>query len=539
MTKKRPSKPVRKVKFETSSEIEVRAVYGPADLSGFDPGKELGVPGVYPFTRGIYPDMYRGRLWTMRQYAGFGTAEESNRRYRFLLDQGQTGLSVAFDLPTQLGLDSDHPQSRGEVGRVGVAIDSIHDMEALFRGIPLDKVSVSMTINATAAVILAMYLAIAAKRRIPWSRLSGTIQNDLLKEYIARGTYIYPPRASLRIIADILTFCQRRVPRWNTMSISGYHIREAGATAAQELAFTLADAVTYVEAALQEGLDIDSFAPRLSFFLASHNNLFEEIAKFRAGRRIWAKLMKTRFKARNPLSWAFRFHTQTSGVTLTAQEPENNVVRVTLQALAAILGGTQSLHTNSRDEALALPSEEAARIALRTQQIIAHESGVADTVDPLAGSYFLETLTCAVEEKAWAYLEKIEAMGGMFKAIEAGFIQREIQESAYKYQKQIESKDRIIVGLNEYVPERKEVHFRLHHPPRKNERAQLERLRRLRRSRSSRNVEKSLASVERAARAGKNLLPFLIAAVKAEATLGEISDSLRNVYGTYREAVVI
>jgi methylmalonyl-CoA mutase N-terminal domain/subunit len=539
MTKKRRSSPGRKEKFETSSDIEVRSVYSPADLAGFDPGKELGVPGFYPFTRGIYPDMYRGRLWTMRQYAGFGTAEESNKRYRFLLGQGQTGLSVAFDLPTQLGLDSDHPQARGEVGRVGVAIDSVRDMETLFKGIPLDKVSVSMTINATAAVILAMYLAVASARRIPWSRLSGTIQNDLLKEYIARGTYIYPPRASLRIIADILTFCQEHVPRWNTMSISGYHIREAGATAAQELAFTLADAVTYIEAALEEGLNIDSFAPRLSFFLASHNNLFEEVAKFRAGRRIWAKLMRTRFKARNPLSWAFRFHTQTSGVTLTAQEPENNVVRVALQALAAVLGGTQSLHTNSRDEALALPSEEAARIALRTQQIIAHESGAADTADPLAGSYYLETLTCALEEKVWTYLEKIEAMGGMFKAIESGFIQREIQESAYKYQRQIESRDRIIVGLNEYTRGRKEVHFRLHHPPRKNERAQLERLRRLRRSRSSGKVEKSLAAVERAARAGKNLLPFMIAAVKAEATLGEISDVLRDVYGTYREAVVI
>jgi methylmalonyl-CoA mutase N-terminal domain/subunit len=539
MTKKRPSKPGRKAKFETSSEIEVRAVYGPADLPGFDPRKELGVPGAYPFTRGIYPDMYRGRLWTMRQYAGFGTAEESNRRYRFLLGQGQTGLSVAFDLPTQLGLDSDHPQSRGEVGRVGVAIDSIHDLETLFRGIPLDKVSVSMTINATAAVILSMYLAIAAKRRIPWTRLSGTIQNDLLKEYIARGTYIYPPRASLRIIADILSFCQKRVPRWNTMSISGYHIRESGATAAQELAFTLADAVAYVEAALEEGLDIDSFAPRLSFFLASHNNLFEEVAKFRAARRIWARLMKTRFRAKNPLSWAFRFHTQTSGVTLTAQEPENNVVRVTLQALAAVLGGTQSLHTNSRDEALALPSEEAARIALRTQQIIAHESGVADTADPLGGSYFLESLTCELEKKVWSDLEKIEAMGGMFKAIENGFIQREIQESAYKYQKQIESRDRIIVGLNEYVPERKVVRFRLHHPPRKNERAQLEKLRQLRLSRSSGDVEKSLAAVERAARAGKNLLPFLIAAVKAEATLGEVSDVLRKVFGTYREVEVI
>ncbi len=539
MRKKRPSspgRPGRKARFETSSEIEVKAVYGPSDLADFVPQRDLGVPGSYPFTRGIYPEMYRSRLWTMRQYAGFGTAEETNRRFRFLLSQGQTGLSVAFDLPTQIGLDSDHPQARGEVGKVGVAIDSIHDMETLFRGIRLDEISVSMTINATAAPILAMYLAVAKKRRIPWDRLSGTIQNDILKEYIARGTYIYPPRPSLRIIADILTFCGQHVPRWNTMSISGYHIREAGATAAQELAFTLADAVAYVEAGLNAGLNIDAFAPRLSFFLGSHNNFFEEIAKFRAARRIWAKLMKTRFKAKNPLSWAFRFHTQTSGVTLSAREPENNVVRVALQALAAVLGGTQSLHTNSRDEALALPSEEAVRIALRTQQIIAHESGVADTVDPLGGSYFIEALTSAVEEKVWDYLKKIEDMGGMLKAIETGFIQREIQESAYRDQKRIESRERIVVGQNEYVSERKPPRFRLYAAPAKDEKEQIARLRRLRKSRSFPRAAKALTALEAAARSGENLLPSLILAAEAEATLGEISDILRNVFGTYRES---
>ncbi len=527
----------RKAKFETCSGIEVKTVYGPADLPRFDPKKDLGNPGEFPFTRGIYPTMYRGRLWTMRQYAGFGSAEESNRRYRFLLSQGQTGLSVAFDLPTQLGLDSDHPQAKGEVGKVGVAIDSIHDMETLFEKIPLGSVSVSMTINATAAVLLAMYLAIAAKRRIPWSRLSGTIQNDLLKEYIARGTYIYPPPASLRIIVDILTFCQEKVPRWNTMSISGYHIREAGATAVQELAFTFADAVAYIEAAVKAGLDIDAFSPRLSFFLAAHSQFFEEVAKFRAARRIWAKLMRERFRAKNPLSWAFRFHTQTSGVTLTAQEPENNVIRVTLQALAALLGGTQSLHTNSRDEAMALPSEESVRIALRTQQIIAHESGVADTADPVGGSYFLESLTDSVEKEVWAYLHKIDDMGGMLRAIEEGYIQREIQESAFHYQKKIESKEQIIVGLNEYASKPEKAGFRLHTASRKIGKAQVEALRRLKRTRSGRAVKQRLEALRRAAGSPGNLMPYLIAAVKAEATLGEISDVLRDVYGMYQETI--
>jgi methylmalonyl-CoA mutase N-terminal domain/subunit len=529
----------RSPRFETSSGIEVKTVYGPSGLSRFRPKRDLGNPGEFPYTRGIYPTMYRGRLWTMRQYAGFGTAEESNRRYLYLLSQGQTGLSIAFDLPTQLGLDSDHPQALGEVGKVGVAIDTIEDMEILFRRIPLDKVSVSMTINATAAVLLAMYLAVAARRGISWSRLSGTIQNDILKEYIARGTYIYPPQPSLRIIIDILTFCQKSAPRWNTMSISGYHIREAGATAVQELAFTLADAVAYIEAAVRAGLDVDSFAPRLSFFLASHNQFFEEIAKFRAARRIWARLMRERFRAKNPLSWAFRFHTQTSGATLTAQEPENNTVRVTLQALASVLGGTQSLHTNSRDEAIALPSEESARIALRTQQIIAHESGAADTVDPLGGSYFMETLTSSIEERVWAYLRKIDDMGGMFRAIESGFIQQEIQESAYRYQKQIESKERVIVGLNEYAGGQEKTRFRLHSPGRRIERAQVERLRRLKKRRPAGGVRKSLEALRRAATTADNLMPHFIAAVRAKATLGEISDVLRDVYGIYQESIII
>jgi len=529
----------RKEKFLTSSEIEIKPVYTPSDLAHFDPKKDLGAPGAFPFTRGIYPTMFRGKLWTMRQYAGFGTAEESNRRYRFLLAQGQTGLSVAFDLPTQLGLDSDHPQARGEVGKVGVAIDSIHDMETLFKGIPLDKVSVSMTINATAAVILAMYLAIARRRRIPWPRLSGTIQNDLLKEYIARGTYIYPPQASLKIIAHILSFCQKSVPRWNTMSISGYHIREAGATAVQELAFTFADAISYIDAAIKESLNVDSFAPRLSFFLASHNQFFEEIAKFRAARRIWAKLMKQKFGAKNPASWAFRFHTQTSGVTLTAQQPENNIVRVTIQALAAVLGGTQSLHTNSRDEALALPSEESVQIALRTQQILAFESGAADTVDPLGGSYFLEALTNKIEAGVWDYLKKIEDMGGMLKAIEEGYVQREIQESAFKYQKKVEKGEQVVVGLNDYVAKGEKTQFRLHYPPKGLESAQKEKLRRLRKRRSSSKTKKALETLKKAAESGQNLMPPIIAAVEAEGTLGEISDVLREVYGTFQDTTAV
>jgi methylmalonyl-CoA mutase N-terminal domain/subunit len=483
--------------------------------------------------------MYRGKLWTMRQYAGFGTAEESNRRYRFLLSQGQTGLSVAFDLPTQLGFDSDHPLAKGEVGKVGVAIDSLDDMEILFDHIPLDKVSVSMTINSTAAIILAMYLTLAEKKRVEWSKLSGTIQNDILKEYIARGTYIYPPHASLKIITDILAFCQKNVPQWNTMSISGYHIREAGATAVQELAFTLANAITYIEAAQKAGLEVDAFAPRLSFFLASHNNFFEEIAKFRAARRIWAKLMREKYKAKNPLSWKFRFHTQTSGVALLAQQPENNVIRITLQALAAILGGTQSLHTNSRDEALALPSEESVQIALRTQQIIAHESGVANTVDPLGCSYFIESLTNQIEEKVMEYLQKVEEWGGMLAAIEKGFIQKEIQESAYKYQKQIETKEQIIVGLNEYKNKEEKIHFRLYYPPKKLEKAQIKKLNLLKDKRSAEHVEKQLQALREALEAEKNLLPYIMNAVKAMATLGEISSVLKEAYGTFKETIAI
>ena len=529
----------RKDKFLTPSRIEIKEIYSDKDLTNFNFSQDLGDPGKYPFTRGIYPTMYRGKLWTMRQYAGFGTAEESNRRYRFLLSQGQTGLSVAFDLPTQLGFDSDHPLASGEVGKVGVAIDSLDDMEILFNHIPLDKVSVSMTINSTAAIILAMYLALAEKKGVEWSKLSGTIQNDILKEYIARGTYIYPPHASLKIITDILAFCQKNVPQWNTMSISGYHIREAGATAVQELAFTLANAITYVEAAQKAGLEVDTFAPRLSFFLASHNNFFEEIAKFRAARRIWAKLMREKYKAKNPLSWKFRFHTQTSGVALLAQQPENNVIRITLQALAAILGGTQSLHTNSRDEALALPSEESVQIALRTQQIIAHESGVANTVDPLGCSYFIESLTNQIEEKVMEYLQKIEEWGGMLAAIEKGFIQKEIQESAYKYQKQIESKEQIIVGLNEYKNKEEKIRFRLYYPPKKLEKAQIKKLNLLKDKRSAEHVKKQLQALREALEAEKNLLPYIMNAVKAMATLGEISSVLKDAYGTFKETIAI
>ncbi|MFP4081272.1 MAG: methylmalonyl-CoA mutase [Candidatus Aminicenantes bacterium] len=530
-----PSHKESQKKFATSSRIKIKKVYSPHDLPGFDPSRQLGEPGQYPFTRGIYPTMYRGRKWTMRQYAGFGTAEESNQRYRFLLSQGQTGLSVAFDLPTQLGLDSDHPQAHGEVGRVGVAVDTIEDMERLFHHIPLDRVSVSMTINSTAAVILAMYLALADKYSVSWGKLNGTIQNDILKEYIARGTYIYPPRESLKITADILSFCPEKVPRWNTMSISGYHIREAGATAVQELAFTLANAVTYVQAALKAGLDVDTFTPRLSFFLSSHNNFFEEIAKFRAARRIWARVMKEKFKAKNPRSWKFRFHTQTSGVTLMAQQPDNNTVRVALQALSAVLGGTQSLHTNSRDEALALPSEESARIALRTQQIIAHETGVTNTVDPLGGSYFTESLTNQVEEKVEEYLQKIEDMGGMLEAIESGYVQREIQESAYLSQKSIEKKQQIVVGLNEYAEEDEKIQFKLYSPPEKLEKAQLERLRNIKQKRSDAQLQNKLDALRKAVEKEKNLLPPMIEAVKAMATLGEISSVLKQAYGTYVE----
>lgn len=529
----------RKKKFLTSSQIEVKEVYTPADLNDLDPEDSLGRPGEYPFTRGLYTNMYRGKLWTMRQYAGFATAEESNKRYRFLLSQGQTGLSVAFDLPTQIGLDSDHPQANGEVGKVGVAIDSLRDMELLFSDIPLEKVSVSMTINSTAAIILSMYLVLAEKRGISWDRLTGTIQNDILKEYVARGTYIYPPQPSLKIITDTLHFCRTKVPRWNTMSISGYHIREAGATAVQELAFTFANAIEYIKAADRAGLDIDDFAPRLSFFLASHNNFFEEIAKFRAARRIWAEIVKSTHKAKNPLSWKFRFHTQTSGVTLTATEPENNVVRVTMQALAAVLGGTQSLHTNSRDEALALPSEESAQIALRTQQILAFESAVADCVDPLGGAYFLETLTNQIEEKVLEYLKKIEDLGGMEQAIEGGFIQKEIQESAYRYQKQVEEKEQIIVSLNEFKNTDEKIHFSLYSPPEEVEKNQIEQLKRVKEERSEERVKNRLHTLKIAAQRGQNVFPPIMDAVREMTTLGEIASTLKEVYGTYQENINI
>jgi methylmalonyl-CoA mutase N-terminal domain/subunit len=523
----------------TSSGIEVKDVYTDKDLSRFDPAESLGLPGEYPYTRGLYSNMYRGKLWTMRQYAGFATAEESNKRYRFLLSQGQTGLSVAFDLPTQIGIDSDHPQAQGEIGKVGVAIDTLRDIELLFSDIPLEQVSVSMTINSTAAIILSMYLVLAETRGVAWDKLKGTIQNDILKEYIARGTYIFPPKPSLKIITDILSFCRTNVPQWNTMSISGYHIREAGATAVQELAFTFANAIEYIKAAINAGLDIDTFAPRLSFFLAAHNNFFEEIAKYRAARRIWAKIVKFSYKAKDPLSWKFRFHTQTSGVTLVAQEPENNVVRVALQALAAVLGGTQSLHTNSRDEALALPSEKSAQIALRTQQVIAHETGVADCEDPLGGSYFLEVLTNQIEEKVFEYLQKIEDLGGMEQAIETGFVQKEIQDSAYHYQKQIEEKEKIIVSLNEFTSTDESIHFSLYSPPIEVEKSQLERLERVKADRSEKRVQQHLRALKRAAQEGDNVLPPILDAVRDLATLGEIASTLREVFGTYQENISI
>ena len=524
--------PERKARFETSSGIEIKRVYTDEDAAGRDDRQALAFPGRYPYTRGVQPTMYRGRFWTMRQYAGFGTAEESNRRYRYLLDQGQTGLSVAFDLPTQMGRDSDHALAAGEVGRAGVAIDSLADMETLLDGIPLDKVSTSMTINATAGILLALYLAVAEKQGVGWDKVNGTIQNDLLKEYIARGTYIYPPGPSLRIITDIFAFCADRVPNWNTISISGYHIREAGSTAAQEIAFTLADGIAYVDAARSVGLDVDRFASRLSFFFNVHNNLFEEVAKFRASRRLWAKIMKERFGAENPRSWMLRTHAQTAGSTLTAQQPDNNVIRVTLQALAAALGGTNSLHTNSKDEALALPTEDAVRVALRTQQVIAHESGVADTIDPLAGSYFVESLTDELEAKAVEYIDRIDALGGAVKAIETGFQQREIHEAAFRYQRAVESKDQLIVGVNEFqVAE--DTHDDLLKVDLALERRQQDKVAAVRAERNATAARTALDGVSRAARDGTNLMPAVLDAVRAYATLGEISDALREVFGEY------
>src|SRR5436190_4800421 len=530
------TKSERREHFQTSSGIELPVDFNPSNTEPVDYDRDLGDPGDFPYTRGIRRNMYRGRLWTMRQYAGYATAEESNARYKFLLSQGTTGLSVAFDLPTQIGLDSDDPLAAGEVGKVGVAIDSLEDMLRLFDGIPLEEVSTSMTINGTAAILLCLYLAVARRQGVPFEKVSGTIQNDILKEYIARGTYIFPPGPSLRLITDTFAFCAREVPNWNTISISGYHIREAGATAVQELAFTLADAIAYVEAALKAGLEIDEFAPRLSFFFNAHNNLLEEIAKFRAARRLWARIMRERFHARDPRSLMMRFHTQTAGSTLTAQQPEVNIVRTTIQALAAVLGGTQSLHTNAMDEALALPTEDAARLALRTQQVIAFESGVADTVDPLAGSFAIEELTSEIERRAVDYLDKIDAIGGTLRAIESGYIQREIQNSAYEHQSAVENKDAIIVAVNRFQSEEEARVKTLRVDP-AIEAAQVERVRALRQRRDAMACEASLVKLEEAARGTANVLPRILDCVEAFATVGEISNRLRSVWGEYREAV--
>jgi methylmalonyl-CoA mutase N-terminal domain/subunit len=524
--------PERKERFTTLSGIEVERLYTRA-LDEKELIERVGFPGEYPYTRGIRPTMYRGRHWTMRQYAGYGSAEETNRRFRYLLEQGQTGLSVAFDLPTQIGYDSDDPMAAGEVGKVGVAIDSLEDMERLFEGIPLDQVSTSMTINAPASVLLAMYIAVAEKQGISPEKLRGTIQNDILKEYIARGTYIFPPKPSMRLITDIFAYCAKEVPRWNTISISGYHIREAGSTAVQEVAFTLANGMAYVQAALDQGLDVDEFGPRLSFFFNAHNHFFEEIAKFRAARRMWARIMKERFGAKNPRSLQLRFHTQTGGSTLTAQQPDNNIVRVALQALAAVLGGTQSLHTNARDEALALPTEESARIALRTQQIIAYESGVADTVDPLGGSFYVESLTDAIEEEAMKYIEKIDELGGAVAAVEQGFMQREIHRAALDTQRRIESGEEIVVGVNRFRMEEEPEPQLLRVDPAL-ARRQIERLEDLRRRRDAGKVEERLAALKRAAEGTDNLMPYILDAVRAYATVGEICHALREVFGEYQ-----
>ncbi len=532
--KKLSKRPERKAEFVNTSGIPVKRLYTPLDGADASYLSEAGLPGEYPFTRGVQPTMYRGRYWTMRQYAGFATAEESNRRYRFLLDQGQTGLSVAFDLPTQIGYDSDNEMAIGEVGKVGVAIDSLADMETLFNQIPLDQVSTSMTINAPAAVLLAMYIAVAEKQGVSADKLRGTIQNDILKEYSSRGTYIYPPKPSMRIITDIFSYCAEHVPMWNTISISGYHIREAGSTAVQEVAFTLANGIAYVQAALEAGLDVDTFGPRLSFFFNAHVDFLEEIAKYRAARRLWAEIMKERFKAKNPKSMMIRFHTQTAGCTLTAQQPKNNIVRVAFQALSAVLGGTQSLHTNSMDEALCLPSEEAVQIALRSQQLIAYETGVADTVDPLGGSYYLETLTREIYERAAAYIQKIDELGGAAEAIEKGFVQREIQDSAYRYQREIEKGERIVVGLNRFQVEEARPTNLLRVDPAVRT-SQVERLKKLRSERDDAAVETRLADLKKCAEGDRNLIPFMLDAVKAYATLGEICDVLRGVFGEYQQ----
>ncbi|MCQ6266139.1 methylmalonyl-CoA mutase family protein [Fictibacillus sp. WQ 8-8] len=522
--------PERKQTFETSSKFEIDRLYG-AETEDYDIEK-LGLPGEYPYTRGIQPTMYRARYWTMRQYAGFGSAEETNKRFRYLLKQGQTGLSVAFDLPTQIGYDSDHAMSKGEVGKVGVAIDSLEDMEALLRDIPLDQVSTSMTINAPASVLLAMYIAVAEKQGVSSEKISGTIQNDILKEYIARGTYIFPPKPSMRLITDIFAYCKEQVPKWNTISISGYHIREAGANAVQELAFTIANGKAYVDAALEAGLNIDDFAPRLAFFFNAHNQFFEEVAKFRAARRIWAKLMKEHYQAKNPKSWQLRFHTQTGGSTLTAQQPDNNIVRVTIQALSAVMGGTQSLHTNSRDEALALPTEDSARIALRTQQIIAHESGVADTVDPLAGSYYVEHLTDVMEEEVKLYLEKIESLGGAVAAVEQGYMQREIHHTSYEIQKAIEKGDEVIVGMNSFTVENEVQPELLRVDPTLGEK-QKEKLNRLKSARDHDRVSARLDALRQGAQGAENLMPLILNCVRDYCTIGEICGILREEFGEF------
>ena len=530
--------PERRQSFRTTSDLEIADLYTADDLAAWDEETELGYPGEYPFTRGVQPTMYRGRLWTMRQYAGFGTAEETNRRFRYLLDQGQTGLSVAFDLPTQMGYDPDAPEALGEVGRVGVPISSLDDMRALLEGLPLGEITTSMTINATAAILLGFYVAVADEQGVPRDRLGGTVQNDILKEYIARGTYIYPTAASMRLVTDLFEFCARELPRWNTISISGYHMREAGATAAQELAFTLADGIAYVEAARSRGLDVDRFAGRLSFFFAAWSELFEEVAKFRAARRMWARIMRERFGARDPRSMMCRFHVQTAGSSLTAQSVDNNVVRTTIQALSAVLGGAQSLHTNARDEALALPTQAAARLALRTQQIIAHEAGVTETPDPLAGSYFVETLTDQLEGVAQSYLDEIDAMGGALSAIEAGYQQRQIQEAAYRVQREVEAEERIVVAVAIDADD-DGVRPELQRIDPAGERGQVERVQRVRAERDAAAWTAAMEALERAAAGSDNLLPPIIAAVKARATLGEISDRLRGAWGEHRELITV
>ncbi|HEX7407707.1 MAG TPA: methylmalonyl-CoA mutase family protein [Candidatus Binatia bacterium] len=530
--------PERRDRFETTSGIEVKRLYAPDDHTDEEYVERIGFPGTYPFTRGVQPTMYRGRFWTMRQYAGFGTAEESNRRYRYLLEQGQTGLSVAFDLPTQMGRDSDHPRAQGEVGRVGVAIDSLADMETLLADIPLDKVTTSMTINATASTLLALYLVVAEKQGVSWDKAGGTIQNDILKEYIARGTYIYPPAGSMRIITDIFAFCTKEVPNWNTISISGYHIREAGSTAAQEIAFTLADGIAYVEAALKAGLSVDEFAARLSFFFNVHNNFLEEIAKFRAARRLWARIMKERFGAKDPRSMMLRTHAQTAGSSLTAQQPDNNVVRTTIQALAAVLGGTQSLHTNSKDEALGLPTEDSVRVALRTQQVIAHESGVSDSIDPFAGSYCIESLTDELERRAEEYIAAIDKLGGAVRAVEAGYQQREIHNAAFRYQQEIERKERIIVGVNEFALAEEPKLEILRIDPQLEGR-QKAKLARLRAERNEADLTRAIRRVEETARGEGNLMPAIIDAVRVYATLGEVADAMRRVFGEHRPSVTM